>query len=142
VVGAEIEHFLSFANASNNGAANLSALEKQAHYAEGQWSCGSADHGERSIALEEIDVGIDIVGRGNGVKNEVEGIEMFLHLSAIGGDDDFMCAQAGSVGSFLGRCGEEHNVRTEGGGELHAHVAKAAKADHANLLTLAQIAAA
>src|SRR5580658_7625048 len=74
---------------------------------------------------------------GDGIQDEMETVQMFFHLIGVGGNDDLTGAKAQGVFLFSGRGGEDDDVRVEGFGEFHAHVSKAAEADHADFLALA-----
>src|ERR1700676_3210139 len=76
---------------------------------------------------------------GDGIENEVEAANMFLHLGFVLRDDDFISAEANSVGSFVRGCGEEDDVGTERFGEFHAHVTETTKAYDSHLLSFADI---
>ena len=78
--------------------------------------------------------------RGNGIKDEVEAVEMFLHLVLVFGDDHFVRTQPQGIRRLAGRRGEHHHLCAEGVGEFHAHVAEAAEAHNADLLSLADVA--
>ena len=83
---------------------------------------------------EQIDVGVDVVVGGDGVEDEVEAAGVLFHFVGVFGDDHFVGAEAQGVVLLAGRGGEDHGVRSEGVGELNAHVAEAAEADDADLL--------
>ena len=76
---------------------------------------------------------------GDAVQDEVERAGVLGHRGGVGRDDDLMRSEAKAIGD-LGRGGrEEHDVGAEGAGDLHAHVAEAAKADDADLLAGADL---
>ena len=79
-----------------------------------------------------------MLGR-DAVEDEVEGATLLGHRGGIARDDDLMGAQAEAVGDLGGGGGEEHDVRAEGPGELHAHVTEAAETDDADLLARADL---
>ena len=60
----------------------------------------------------------------------------FCISSALRGDDDLVRAQPQRVFLLARRGGEDDDVGAERVGELHAHVAEPAEADHADLLAL------
>ena len=60
----------------------------------------------------------------------------FCISSALLRDDDFVGAEPQRVVLLVGRSGEDHDVRAERVGKLHAHVAQSAETDHANFLAL------
>ena len=61
---------------------------------------------------------------------------VLLHLLGVGGDDDLVGAEAQRVLLLARRGREHHYMRTEGSGELHAHVTQTAEADDTDLLAL------
>lgn len=79
-----------------------------------------------------------MLGR-DAVQDEVERAGVLGHRGGVGRDDDLMGAEAEAVGDLGRRGREQHDVRAEGAGELHAHVAEAAKADDADLLAGADL---
>ena len=89
--------------------------------------------------FQQVRVGVDVVRGGDGIENEVEAVGVCRHLLGILGDDDFVRAEALRVRHLARRGGEEHDVRAEGLGELHAHVAETAEADDADLLAGADL---
>src|SRR5262245_31699314 len=60
---------------------------------------------------------------------------MFLHFIFVSGNDDLTGAQPEAISDFARGRREEHHVRAEGPGKLHAHMAKSAEAHNAYLLT-------
>ena len=97
---------------------------------------GRADQGQVAVAAEQVEIGVDVVVGGDGVEDEVEAAGVLLHLVGVAGDDDFVGAEAERVLLLAGRGGEDDDVGSERMGELHAHVAQPAEADHADLLAL------
>ena len=77
-----------------------------------------------------------------GIEDEIEAKSVLLHLVGVAGHDDFIGPQADCVLLLVGRGCEDDDVGTERTGELHAHVAQPAEADHANLLALCDAPAA
>jgi hypothetical protein len=64
---------------------------------------------------------------------------MFLHLGFVLGDDDFVGAEANSVGCLVGGRGEEDDAGAERFSKFHAHVTEAAKSHDSHLLSFANI---
>ena len=74
---------------------------------------------------------------GDGVENEIEAAGVLRHLVGVARDHDLVGAEAQRVFFLAGRCGEQHDVRSQRMSELDAHVAKPAETDYADLLALA-----
>ena len=139
MLGAEFEHLLGLGDATDAGPAEVAARHDHAEGVDGERLLGDADERERTVELQQRQVGVEVVLRGNAVEDEVEGAGVLGHRGRIGGDHDLVGAEAQAIGD-LGRGGrEEHDVRAEGAGELHAHVAEAAEADDADLLSGADL---
>ena len=83
MVAAEVEHLLGFGEAADGGAGEAAASEDEAEDGDGQRLFGGADHGERAVAAEELDVGVEVVVGGYGVEDEVEAAGMLGHLIGI-----------------------------------------------------------
>ena len=63
--------------------------------------CGWYAHlGEGAVAFQQCQISIDVVWRGNGIEDEMEAVEMFLHLVLVSGDDHFVRAQAQGILHF------------------------------------------
>ena len=137
VLGAKIEHFLGFAKAADGGAGEAVAAEDEIEGVHGERLFGSADEGQGAVALEEREVGVEVVLGGDAVEDEIEAARVLQHFVGVFGDDDFVGAETLGVGGFVGRSGEEDDVRAEGMGELDAHVAESAEADDADFLAFA-----
>ena len=74
---------------------------------------GCADEGDVAVAAEQVEVGVDVVVGGDGVEDEVEAAGVLLHLIGVAGDDDLVGTQAERVLRFVGRGGEDNDVRSE-----------------------------
>ena len=90
----------------------------------------------------KLDIRIDVVIGGDGVENEIEALDMLLHLVGIARDDDLIRAETKRVFFFPRRSREDYNVGSERMGKFHAHVAQSAETDHANFLAFADAPAA
>ena len=134
MLAAEIEHFLGFGQTADERAGEAAASKDESHYGNWQRLFGHTDLGEIAIACEEVDIGVDVMFRGNGIENEVEGSGVLDHLVRISGDDDFVSAEAEGVLLLVWRSGEDNNMRTESAGELYGHVAEAAEPNYPNFL--------
>src|SRR5438477_4734993 len=95
---------------------------------------GSADHGKIAVHAEYIDVGIDVVIRGDGVENEIEAGGMLLHLVRVARENNFIGAEPERVLRLGRRSGENDNVRSKRVSKLHGHVTQSTETDHANFL--------
>ena len=136
---AEIEHLLGLGDAADAGAREVTARHDHAEGMDRQRLLRYADEAERAVELEEGHVGVEVMLGRDAVQDEVEGATMLGHRGGVGGNDDLMGAEAEAVGDLGRGGGEEHDVRAEGPGELHAHVTEAAEADHADLLARADL---
>ena len=76
---------------------------------------------------------------GDGVEDEVEAVGVRRHRLGIARDHDFVRAQLLRILDLVGRSGEGDDVRAHRRGELDAHMAEAADADHADLLARPRI---
>ena len=76
---------------------------------------------------------------GDAVQDEVERAGVLGHRGGVGRDDDFMGTESEAIGDLGGGGCEEHDVGTEGTGDLDAHVAEAAEADDTDLLARADL---
>src|SRR5216684_1682901 len=139
VLGAEIQHLLSFANASDGGASQTVPPKYQIEG--GHWSGLLRRTHQRhgAVFFEELQVSVEVVLGGNGVQNEVEAASVLLHLRRVGGNNHFVDTQTLGVGGLFRRCAEQHHMRAESLGKLHAHVSEAAQAHNADFLTFADI---
>ena len=103
---------------------------------------GHADLREGAVAFQQQEVGVDVVLRGHGVENEMETVEMFLHLVFVFGIDDFIRAEPQGIFDFVRRGGEDHHVRAESLRQFHAHVTQSAESHHADFLAFADFVVA
>jgi hypothetical protein len=132
---AELQHLLGLRNAADGRAGKIAAWQQQVEGRHGQRVFRRADKGERAIELQKFQLGIDIVLGGYGVEDEVEAAKMSFHLLLVPGDDDLMRAETQLVGGLPRRSRKENDMRAEGPGKFHAHMAEAAKTDDTDLLT-------
>ena len=135
---AKIQHFLRFANAAiraGQAATTHQQIER------GNWKrlVRRSDEDQRAIALQQREIRVQVVVRGDGIQDEVEAAQMLLHFCFVFGDDDFIGAQSARILRFVGRSGEEDGVRAKRVGELQAHVAQSTETNNANLLALANL---
>src|SRR6185437_14171687 len=100
----------------------------------GEWLLRKADEAERGVELEEREVGVHIVRRGDAVEDEIEAACMTVHGGSVFAEDDFVSAELFGVVDFGFRCGELNDVCAEGVGELEPEMAQAAQADDADFL--------
>ena len=134
MLAAEIEHLLGFGGTANDGTGQALAAHDHAEGVDGHWLFRDADEAQGRVALEELEIGVDVVFGGDGVENEVEAARVLGHLGGILAEYDFRCAEAETVFDLAGRSREEHDMGSERLRELHCHVAEAAETDNANLL--------
>ena len=94
----EIEHLLGFADPANPGTAQLTALHQQTeNLNRGRFGRGSHER-HSVVALEQVEVNIQVVVGGNRVQNEVKAVDVFLHLRFVLRDDNFIRAHPLRVG--------------------------------------------
>ena len=98
-----------------------------------------ADQRHRAVALQQLEVRVQVVICGDRVEDEVEAADVLRHLGLVLGDDDFIRAKTASIGRLARRGGEEHGVCAERMGKLHGHVAQPTETDDADLLPLADL---
>ena len=130
----KIEHLLSLANAADGRAGEAAASEDKAEGGHSKRLLRCANKRKVAVAAEQVEIGVDVVIRGDRIEDEVETTSVLLHLVGVTGDDDFVGAEAQRIFLFAGRGGEDHDVGSERMGKLHAHVAQSAETDHTNFL--------
>ncbi len=134
MLGTEVEHFLGFGDAADARAGKAAALHQQREGGDRLGVFRRADQAERAVALQEVEIGVDVVVGRDAVEDEIERLGMRLHLVGVLRDDDLMGTQPLAVFDLGRRSGEQHDVGAERLGELDAHMAEAAQADDADLL--------
>jgi hypothetical protein len=98
MLSTEIEHLLGFADRANPGTAQLTTLHQQTeNLNRGRFGRGSHQR-HSAVALEQVEVNIQVVVGGNSVQNEVKAVDVFLHLRFVLRDDNFIRAQPLRVG--------------------------------------------
>jgi len=109
----EVEHLLSLANAADDRAGEAASSEQKAEgrYSERLLRC--ADERKVAVAAEQIEIGVDVVIRGDRIEDEVETTRALLHLLGVAGDDDFVGAEAQCIFLFAGRGSEDHDMGSE-----------------------------
>jgi hypothetical protein len=101
------------------GPRKLAPLRKKAEGSHGQRLFRRADQRQRSIPLQQIEIGVQIVLGGNRIQNKVETGQMLLHLRLVFLNHNFVSADAQRVDNLVwGRC-EEHHVGTESAGKFY-----------------------
>ena len=80
-----------------------------------------------------------VMRRGSGVEDEVETVDVRRHLLLVLRYHHFGGAEAQGIFPLVRRGGEQHDLRAHGIGDLHRHMAESAKADHADLLSRADL---
>src|SRR6185312_17465278 len=139
VLLAEIQHLLRLRNTANQGTGKLPPFEDQAEDLHSQRLLRSANLYESSVKPQQVQVGIDVVLRGDCVQDEIKAVELLVHLLLVLGDNHFICAQALCIFLLPGRGGEQDHVSTQSVRELHSHVSEAAQADDPNFLPFADL---
>ena len=99
---AKIEHLLGLGDTADERAGEAAASEQKAEGCDGKRLRRRADEGKVAIAAEELDVRVNVVIGGDGVKDEVKAASVLLHLVGIAGNDDFVGAQAEPIFLLVG----------------------------------------
>ena len=102
MLGAIVEHLLGFLDAADQRAGEAMALEDQVEGGDRQRLLGGADQHHGGVAFEQRQIGVEIVAGRNGVENEIEAVEVAVHLVAVFRDDHLVSAETLGVGG-LGR---------------------------------------
>lgn len=132
---AEVEHLLCLANPTDQRARDTAALEDEPEYVWRRMRFGRcADQRHRAIALQQLEVGIQLMRGGDRVQDEVELAGMAGQLRGVCGNAHLVRPEAQAVGDLGGRGGEQHDVCAHRVSQFDAHVAEAAEADDTNLL--------
>ncbi len=129
--GAVVEHVLGLFHAADHGAGERAAVGDEGEGRGGDGLLGEADEAESAVEAEEAEVGVDVVGSGDAVEDEVEAAGVFGHGGSVFADDDFVGAELFGVIDFVLGRGELDDVGSHGVCELEAHVAEAAETDDA-----------
>src|SRR5262245_19264854 len=131
MLGAEIEHLLRLPDPTNQRACQLAALKNEMGDAGRRmqivWNTSEA---ERSISLEQLEVGVQVVRRCDRIQDKVEAVQMLFHLAGVLRDDHLVCAQAPGILNLARRGCKQDDVRAESMGELHAHMAQSSESDN------------
>src|SRR6478609_9940711 len=80
VLGAEIQHLLRLRNSADQRPCNLSALKDQVKDLNRGWLRRRADKSQRSIALDQSQVGVEVVRCGDSIKNKVKAAKVAVHF--------------------------------------------------------------
>ena len=83
VLPAVVEHFLRLGNTADKGTGELPTLEDEIKGGYGERLFGRPDEGQGSVTLQQIEVGVDVVLRLDGIEDEVEAIRMALHFVGV-----------------------------------------------------------
>ena len=134
MLAAEIQHLLGFGQAADERARERASAHEEGECPDGNGLLGGTDEHEVAVPLEKVQVGVDVVRRGDGVEDEVEGARLRGHLGLVGGHDDLVSAEPLPVSDLALGGREEDNVGAEGFGKLHGHVTQAAEPDDADFL--------
>ncbi|EXI66032.1 MAG: hypothetical protein AW08_02771 [Candidatus Accumulibacter adjunctus] len=134
MVGAEIEHLLRLAYATDQRTGDPAALEDQVEDVRRRvWFCRGADQDHRAVALEQLQIGVELVRCGHGIQDEIELVGQRSHLFAAAGDAYRVGTEAFAVGDLARRGGEQDDVGAHRVRDPDAHVAESAEPDDAHL---------
>src|SRR5260221_14203629 len=122
MLSAKIQHLLCLPDSADDRTRELPPPEQQATYSQRQRIRRRPYQRQRSVELEQIKIGIQVVFAGNRVEDEVEAARVLLHLRFILRDHDFVSAQTQRVCGLVWGSREEHGVSPESMGELQSHV--------------------
>jgi hypothetical protein len=122
VLGAEIQHFLGFANAAGPRAGDGAALHQQRENGKRRGTVWRTQEHKNGVAFEQVDVGVDIVIRGNRVQDHVETARVSLDGLRVVGHHYFIGTEAQRIFFLFGRSGELHHVRTHGMRKFQTHM--------------------
>ena len=139
MLGAEVEHFLRLRQTADAGAGKAVTAAEQAEGRDRLRVLGRADEAERAVALQQLQIAVDVVIGRDAVEDEMELADPGLHRLGITGHHHLMGAEPLGVGALALRGGEEDDMGAEGPGELDAHMAEAAEADDADGLAGADL---
>ena len=140
VLAAEIQQFLRFFDAADNGTGDRAAakdhqrgIQRRGDFAH------QADVHQRAVEFQRRDVGVDVVRIGNGVDDELKLVRHALHLRGIGGNYHVVRAEAFGVCRFTGAAREEGDFCAEGVSEFYRHMAEAAETDDRDFAAFADV---
>src|SRR5918996_3677213 len=97
------------------------------------------DETEYAVALEQLQIPIEAVRRGDGVEDEIELAKVALHLGGIGRNHYVGGAKPPRVTSLCRGSREQHDVSAKRARELYPHVAQPAESDDAHFVTGADV---
>lgn len=127
--------FLGLADAADQRAGQGAALHHQVEHGRRRVRLlGHADQHHGAVTLECVEERVQVVRRGHGVEDEIQGVVLRRHLRFVFGNHHFAGAQAQCISTLAFGSGEQHHGRAHRLGDLHRHVAQAAEADYAHLL--------
>src|SRR5471032_832044 len=131
--GAKIEHLLGFGDAADQRAGHALAVERRFHIVDRRQRLERADHAQRAVAFEQLDVGIDVVLFRHRREHEIEAVPARLQRRLVV-LDDHVDAEIGGVIELLGGAGEHRHVGPHRARQLGGHVTESAEADDADLV--------
>ena len=100
--GAEVEHFLSLADAADHGAYDAFASGDDAKCGEVDGHGRSADKDQGAVSFQQSEVGAEVVLGGNGIDDEVEIVGVFGQRCLVLCEGEFMGAEFFGVLFFGG----------------------------------------
>lgn len=136
MLAAEIQHFLRFLDAADEGAREGAAAHDQAEDVDLKRFVGRADHGEGTVDLQQVEIGVHVVRGGDGVQDEIEAVGVFGHVGFVFRDDRSGRAEALGIRRLAGGGRDHPGFRAHGAGQLYAHMAEAAEANDSDLHAL------
>ncbi|GAB7555669.1 hypothetical protein NRB_51900 [Novosphingobium sp. 11B] len=95
---------------------------------------GHAQHDQRAVALEQADIGVEVVARRDRVDDQVERAGVRSHFLGLAADHRAVGAEVDRVLALGGRRGEGDDFGPHGMRDLDRHMAETADADDADLL--------
>src|SRR4029077_16717807 len=83
MLSTEVEHFLCFADSANSGTGQLTALHQQTEDLNFRRFGRRSHERQGAIALEQVEISIQVVLGGNRIQNEVKAVAVLLHFSFV-----------------------------------------------------------
>ena len=80
MLSAKVQHLLRLLNATDGRSSQPATFEYQGKSRDRQRVFGRTDERQRSVPFQQFQLSIQVVLGGHGVQDEVEAVEMFLHL--------------------------------------------------------------
>ena len=136
---AEVEHLLRLLHPADGGPRDRLAAADQAAAHNRRLKFGQhPDDGHGPVALQQREIGVEVMRYRHGVEQEVETAGRRL-IAASSGEISTSSAPSACVRRLAGRGCDHHDMRAERLGEFDAHMAEATKADDADFLARAHL---